>query len=866
MCRRTRLALAAALAATVGVAVALGAFRAPLVESLLTDVLLAQGVPAPRLMVAEVGWRHSRIADIRLGDADEITLHDLRLDYGLSGLLAGRLDQVTATGLVITLDLTGAGPLLGSLDALLVGGESGDGGADATSIPNIEIDDLRLVARTAAGVVQATGRGRMAVNLAAGTADASLSIVALTRDFSADAVVKLESPLGAPRWHLDLVARAAAGASIWAVWPGPVPMAGRAEITLRSDGTTPPLSEPIKSSDVLGLLLAHVATGSVSLSATDVTVPEHVEGLSMGVELTLEARDGTGIVTLRDDATMTVAHISPTWMRSLGAPDMVADTTAKGFSARLQTTDEQHPLATIARDGDGFAVTLDGTVQLAVPDTIDLNLSLPVDVRIEPKHLSGRLRAPAEVRLATLRVERIGELLAPVTITLPEASVDVVPDSTLDYRVALESPTVRVRLNRTDAAAIETTVNPGRIAASPGRIDIEGAGFDVPAYEIGVDGVVAGIDLAGDEVHADVRVATLRHTGTSPLFAPLTLTGTIGGQGSKWYGALTGYGPGGVGRIEATSDYDSATGQGSARFTLPSLKFLPGGAQPGVLVPALAALQQVTGTAEGDGELSWSADGAQGSGTIALHAFGFDSPQASVDGLDLSLHLDSLIPPGSPPRQTLTVRRLEAGLPLDRLALTFQIQPADPSRLAIETGEVFFGSGRLAVDGLLLDPAAAQQRVDVRVEDLSLSDLFALLGIDGLSGEGRLSGAIPIHFADNTVTIENGHLAAGAPGIVRFRSEQAAQILAGQGESLDLVLRALEDFHYDELTVDLSKTAADVGRIKLSLLGKNPAVLEGYPFRFNISIEANTGKLVTALTTIYQVPNDLLRRAWTSGQ
>jgi hypothetical protein len=43
-------------------------------------------------------------------------------------------------------------------------------------------------------------------------------------------------------------------------------------------------------------------------------------------------------------------------------------------------------------------------------------------------------------------------------------------------------------------------------------------------------------------------------------------------------------------------------------------------------------------------------------------------------------------------------------------------------------------------------------------------------------------------------------------------------------------------------------------------------VLEGYPFRFNIRIEANTGKLVTALTTIYQVPNDLLRRAWTSGQ
>jgi hypothetical protein len=866
MRRRTRLALAAAFAAAIGVAVALVAFRVALAETLLIQALLAQGVPSPRLMVAEIGWRHSRITDIRLGDADEITLHDLRLDYGLSGLLAGRLDKVTANGLAITVDLTGTGPSLGSLNTLLTVGEPGDGGADATPIPNIEIEDLRLVARTATGVVQATGRGRMAANLAAGTAVANLSVEALTRDFSAEAVVKIENALGAPRWRLELAARAVAGSTIWAAWPGPVPMAGRVEVSMQGEGAAPPLSELIKTSNPAGLLSTKESTVSVIVSATDVTIPEHVVGLNVGVQLTLEARDGMGTMTLQDDATLAVAHLSPTLMRSLGVPDGLADTLAQGLSVRVQPIDEQRPVATITRDGDAVAVALDGAVQMAIPNMADLSLSLPADVRIAPGHIGGRLRAPADLHLSTLRDKRIGELLAPVAIVIPGASVDFAFDSTIDYRVSLESPAVGVRLNRTEATAIEATITPGRISASPKRIDIEGAGFAVPAYEIGAEGMAAGVDLAGDKVRAEMRVAALRHTGTSPLFAPLTLAGTIGGQGSRWQGTLSGNGPGGVGRIEATGDHDSTAGQGSARFTLPPLSFSPGGAQPGVLVPALAALQQVTGTAEGDGEISWSADGARGSGTVALRAFGFNSPQARVEGLDLNLHLDSLIPPGSPPRQTLTVRRLEAGLPLERLAISFQIQPAEPSRLAIEMGEVFFGSGRLAVAGLLLDPAAVQQRVDVNVEDLSLSELFALLGIDGLSGEGRLSGAIPIHFAENAVIIENGHLAAGAPGIVRFRSEQAAQILAGQGESLDLVLRALEDFHYDELTVDLSKTAADVGRIKLSLLGKNPAVLEGHPFRFNISIEANTGKLVTALTTIYQVPNDLLRRAWTSGQ
>jgi hypothetical protein len=717
---------------------------------------------------------------------------------------------------------------------------------------------------------QSLATGRFAFDMAPDRAEASLTLDSAAGDFAVNGTASIKEPVERSPWRLDLSARAAAGAAIWSVWPGPVPVDGSAEISVHGDGTAPPLSELSASRDPVGLLLAREAAGSVTLAAADVTVPEYVDGLSIGARLNLDTRDGTGTVTLQDDATIAAAHVSPAWMRSLGLPDVVANKIAQGFSARMQPTDEQHPVATAARDGDALAVALDGTVRLAVPNTVDLSLSLPADVRIAPGHIGGRLRAPADLRLASLRDDLIGDLLAPVAIAIPEASVDLPLDPpgerAVDYRVTVESPAARIRLNRKNAAPIEATIDPGHITASPGRIDIEGARFDVPAYEIGAEGMVAGIALTGTGMHADVRVAALRHTDANPLFAPLTLAGTLGGHDSRWQGTLTGEGPGGVGLIQATGDYDGATGQGSARITLPPLNFSPGGAQPGVLVPSLTALQQVTGTAEGDGELSWSADGARGSGTIALRAFGFDSPQARVDGLDLSLHLDSLIPPGSPPRQTLTVRRLEAGLPLDRLAISFQIQPAEPSRLAIEKGEVFFGSGRLAVDDLLLDPATAQQRVDVRVEDLSLSELFAILGIDGLSGEGSLSGAIPIHFADNTVTIENGHLAAAAPGIIRFRSEQAAQILAGQGESLDPVLRALEDFHYDELTVDLSKTAADIGHIKLSLLGKNPAVLEGYPFRFNISIEANTGKLVTALTTIYQVPNDLLRRAWTSGR
>ncbi len=899
MRRRTRLVLAVSLIAAVVGAAALVGFRAVLVESLLTAGLAAQGVSAPRLAVADVGWRTSRIVDVRLGDADEVSLHELRLDYGLGGLLAGRLDRVTATGLAIALDLTGAGPVLGSLQPLLSRGRPGDRDAAAGAIPNMEIADLRVTARTALGLLTAIGSGRLAggddggttaelsladmsldgqplaagrigLGLASDRMQANLALDAPAGDFAIDGTVTIENPKEAPRWRLDMAARVAADSAVWAAWPGPAPTAGRAEVTLRGEGAAPPLSELIAADDWLRRLLAEEAVGSISVSAADVTVPAYVEGARVGAQLTVEARDGVASVALPETANLTATSVSPVWLEHVGLAGEIAALAAHGFAAGVQPMDGQHPLATIAREDDGLAVAIDGILHVAVPDAVDLSLALPADVRVAPERLTARLRSPADMHLTALRHDRIGELLAPVAIAIPQAEVDIGPETAggreIGYRVQADVPAMRLRLRGHGATGIDATVRPGRIGASPGQVAIGSAGIDLPAYGIAADGLDARIAMTGAEVGADFRVAALRQTGARPLLAPLALAGTVSGQGLLWRASLTGNGPGGVGRIQTVATFDSTAGQGSAHLVLAPLAFAPGGAQPGSLLPALATLQRVTGSADGEAHLTWSARGVRGSGTLALRDIGFDSPQARIEGLDLHLQLDSLVPPGSPPGQTLSVRRLEPGLPLDRLAIRFQVQPAEPPRLAIETGEVFFGSGRLALSNFVIDPAATGQHLELLVQDLSLAELFALLGIDGLGGEGQLSGVIPMTFSGGTVVIEKGRLAAGAPGIIRFRSEQAAQILAGQGESLDLVRRALEDFHYDELTVDLDKSAADVGRMKLSMLGKNPAVLDGYPFRFNISIEANPSKLAAALTTIYRVPDDLLRRAWTSGR
>ena len=46
------------------------------------------------------------------------------------------------------------------------------------------------------------------------------------------------------------------------------------------------------------------------------------------------------------------------------------------------------------------------------------------------------------------------------------------------------------------------------------------------------------------------------------------------------------------------------------------------------------------------------------------------------------------------------------------------------------------------------------------------------------------------------------------------------------------------------------------------LLGHNPDVLDGYPFRFNINLEGDTDRLVAALSQAYSLSNRMLRRFW----
>ena len=170
--------------------------------------------------------------------------------------------------------------------------------------------------------------------------------------------------------------------------------------------------------------------------------------------------------------------------------------------------------------------------------------------------------------------------------------------------------------------------------------------------------------------------------------------------------------------------------------------------------------------------------------------------------------------------------------------------------------------GTLSIGPTVIDPLSSSTNVVFQVADIDLEALFKLIDVEGLAGDGRLDGSIPLTLRDDSVSIQDGVLAANKPGILRFKSEKVSKLLAGSAEDVDLLLQALTEFHYTELTLKLNNSANNDLLTTLSLLGNNPKVLKGRPFRLNINLESNISDILKALGQAYGVSSKALQRAF----
>jgi hypothetical protein len=345
----------------------------------------------------------------------------------------------------------------------------------------------------------------------------------------------------------------------------------------------------------------------------------------------------------------------------------------------------------------------------------------------------------------------------------------------------------------------------------------------------------------------------------------MRVEGTVSADADRLSFAATGTLGDGRAAVRVDGTHRLSDGRGSAMLRLPSTVLGQDGLSPGALSPLFDGLREASGTVTADAHVRWgdgSAPALSGTGAVTFTDVSFTADGTRVEGVDAAIHLDGLFPPSARTPQTLTIRRVDPAVPIDDVQMRFRLDPVSPPRLRLDDARARFAGGALSVAETVLSPAIETQRVRLRLADVDLDRLVDLFKVEGVKASGRISGSLPLVASPGGVAVESGFLAAAGPGVLQVRAEAAASALGGAGEQVALMMSALEDFHYDALsaTVDSKRDGTTVAKIRMT--GHNPAVLDGYPFAFNIGLSGNLDKILAVVAEGRRLSSDILRPAF----
>lgn len=98
------------------------------------------------------------------------------------------------------------------------------------------------------------------------------------------------------------------------------------------------------------------------------------------------------------------------------------------------------------------------------------------------------------------------------------------------------------------------------------------------------------------------------------------------------------------------------------------------------------------------------------------------------------------------------------------------------------------------------------------------------------------------------------------PDRVAYTPGTPPNALSGGGESVGLVMEALQDFRYNALHVTVDGRASGELTVTLHIAGYNPAFYDGYPVEFNLSVSGALVQAVQAGMQGYDVPDRIRQR------
>jgi hypothetical protein len=781
---------------------------------------------------------------------------------------------------------------------------------EAAGRPRISAD-VALADSSVADVAFPTGT--LAIDATESKWSAQLALAGADRSSDLHADIAIADPYAEPRLEATVKMTAAAGAWIWPVLGLPQPQAGDARLDVRLAGPLPegdwPGTSVAKPGEILRLLAGGEIEGTADIALGNLAFPDIATITSAAARADIRAADGS-VTIVPQSAFRAAATITPPYLRSLDLPAETGDRLAQPWTAELTLAEPLRlvpgeaqtaaaaafGLQLAAESGtsvdlqfDGQAVLSDDLAVLASDGRIRLSGSLSdvgigglkaagVDVDVDTAfvladdRLSVRLFDPGTAVIRQISGAPLAGKVKSLSLPL-EAGADPLiaidlrdgasPRLTYGLQLGAIKATVPLLLGGPKPLPVAVTLPritwTGKWSAAAGQagvVTLADGTLTLPSLEVIARGIEADITLGPDGSSADVRAASIAHSGKPALAVPLALAGhaEVVGDALSFTARLNDKAK----HIDMTIDGGHAldTGKGEAKLTMPPLTFKPDGLQPQDVAPAIGPdIEEVTGNAAIGGRVSWTKGKLTPKLQLLLQDVSFRSPQLDVLRLNSVAEIDSLVPFTTRPGQQMSVGLVDVGLPLTDVLAAFRVEPGP--RLMIETARLSLAGGEVTLPPVALDLVQPHTDLTLAVSNVDLAKLLELAQIEGLTATGNLGGQIPVTVGADGLVIRDAVLAASGPGTLRYAPSTTPSALLGGGESVALALQALSNFQYTDLKLTVNRATGGDTVALMQVKGRNPDFYGGHAVEFNLNVSGKLDQILNRGLAGYRIPDTI---------